>query len=83
MKNGTQKAIIISLAVLAVPFFSYAIATQDLKQIEMIATMDATVSKDIVFERLPIYDDVQYFSDIERGNLCYIYRESSISCVKL
>jgi len=69
---------------LSIPLLSYAqFVLDDFVKEEMIATMDATVSKDIVFERLQIYDDVQYFTDTERGNLCYIYRESSISCVKI
>jgi len=75
---GTGIALAIALTVSA----QIDLKSIDQKQIEMKETMEATVSKDIVFERLPIYDDIQYLVDTERGNICYIYREKSISCVK-
>jgi len=33
-------------------------------------------------ERLPIVEDVSKFYDFELGNVCYLYKQLSISCIK-
>jgi len=92
MKNGTQIAIIILGFVLAVPFFSYALSvngelpefstsTVRLFSADLVTSYD--LPKKYYTEELPVGYDLKRFYDTDLNNVCYLYRETSISCVKL
>lgn len=76
MKNGIQKAIIISFIALAIPFFSYAVTN---KLGELVAE-SYPVSK--IIEISDTSEKLEVFLDVQYGNICY-QSSSGISCVKL